>query len=288
MVLPEENGVKTCSICKGTNTQPHAEKAGISFAKCVDCGYVVADPLPSPAELDELYGRAHFESSYHPESAANQELFEKRKDQYLLDRDLFLEFRDSGRLLDFGCGNGLFLSVFPDTFEKYGYEKNPVTTDWIRENGSFRVFTDEAELRAIEPGFFDAIMMRGVIEHLIDPETTLAMLAERLRVGGEFYICATPNMDSPGALLYGTQWNQFTPPFHLHYFSPRTLAVLGARHGLALVECRSPYLGTPYEHEPDDGQRFCRDVDAVESGATLTASPPFPGTMMSLVFRKTR
>ena len=117
----------------------------------------------------------------------------------------------------------------------------------------------------------------------------LAQLATKLAKGGVLYICATPNVDSPCALVYGQDWNQFTPPYHLHYFSPRTLAIMAARHGLALIECRFPYLGTPYEDEVPDGQRFVRDaVDAASEGAVATkvSSPPFPGTMMSLVFRR--
>ena len=79
------------------------------------------------------------------------------------------------------------------------------------------------------------------------------------------------------------------PSGHLHFFSPRTLGVVGARHGLALIECRFPYLGTPYESEADDGARFLRDANLCArdgSVATAVSSPPFPGTMMSLVLRQ--
>ena len=90
-------------------------------------------------------------------------------------------------------------------------------------------------------------------------------------------------------MVYGTDWNQFTPPYHLHFFSPRTLGLAGARHGLALVDCRFPYLGTPYECEASDGARFLQAASVGSpTGAVATAvsSPPYPGTMMSLVLRR--
>ena len=278
-----------CQVCHSSDVQPHASKNDIRFVKCHDCGYVVADPMPSQSELDELYALEHFQSSYHPEESENTELFEQRQVQYVQDREMLLEFLDSGRLLDFGCGNGHFLSGFPDSFEKYGYEFNRATTAYLGEHADFEVLETLEDLHALEDASFDGIMMRGVIEHLIDPQEILALLAAKLRPGGVLFICATPNIDSPCALVYGTDWNQFTPPYHLHFFSPRTLGLAGARHGLALVDCRFPYLGTPYECEASDGARFLQAASVGSpTGAVATAvsSPPYPGTMMSLVLRR--
>ena len=55
-----------------------------------------------------------------------------------------------------------------------------------------------------------------------------------------------------------------------------------------MIECHFPYLGTPYEDEQGDSERFVRDAENFLDGLPLDASPPFPGTMMSLVFRKVR
>lgn len=276
----------TCLICGSGERVDYGEKNSIRFAKCTHCGYVAASPMPGADELAELYDSQHFHSSYHPEEAQDTKLLEQRQRQYVLDRDHCLEFAAGGRLLDYGCGNGQFLGVFPETFEKHGYEFNRVTTDYLREKGAFEVLDTEDEVRALPDGHFDAVTMRGVIEHLVDPLATLELLTAKLRTGGVLYICATPNVDSPCALLYGVDWNQFTPPFHLHHFSPRTLALAGARRGLALVDCRFPYLGTPYENESEDGARFIEDAGKTGDGSEPVTSPPFPGTMMSLVFRK--
>lgn len=280
-----------CVICNRLRMVPYADeiggaKNGFTFDKCYACGYVVASPLPSQAELDELYGADHFRSSYHPQEAENEQLFEQRQVQYVQDRDLLLEFMSGGRLLDFGCGNGHFLGVFSAHFRKYGYELNRVTTDYLHAHADFSVVDTLTALEGFEDGYFDGVMMRGVIEHLIDPEAAVSLLSRKLKADGVLFICATPNADSPCALVYGAQWNQFTPPYHLHFFSPRTLGLLAARHDLALIECRFPYLGTPYESEQSDSGCFVRDAQSFLDGGSVESSPPFPGTMMSLVFRK--
>ncbi len=276
-----------CSLCQRGPVLPHAEKAGIPFVRCHTCGYVKADPMPSQAELDALYDQDHFLSSYHPDQAEDQTLLEQRDQQYLEDRDCLMRFVEGGKLLDFGCGNGRFLSVFPDSFEKIGYELNPVTRKYIRERAGFQVLEGEDELEQMPEASVDAVMMRGVIEHLLDPERIVRLLSEKLAPGGHFLICATPNMDSPCALVYDTEWNQFNPPYHLHYFSPRSLGILFARYDLALIESATPYLETPYANPDSDAQQFVRDTRAYLDGAPIEKkSAAFPGTMMTLVFRK--
>ncbi len=278
--------MNVCTICRGTHVVPYATKGDFTFDKCVDCGYVVADPMPSDDDLAELYASEHFASSYHPEESRDDELFQQRQVQYRQDRDLLLEHLPGGRLLDFGCGNGGFLGTFPASFEKVGYEFNRATTGWLHAHADFRVLDTLADVEAEPDGSFDGATMRGVIEHLVDPEANLALAARKLRPGGVFFVCATPNVDSPCALVHGTSWNQFTPPYHLHFFSPRTLSVLAARHGLALVDCRFPYLGTPYATEAEDGRRFVGDAQEMLAGCVPERSAPYPGTMMSLVFRR--
>lgn len=275
-----------CRICRRTELGSLAEKDGFSFCKCFNCGYVFADPMPSQAELDQLYDASHFKSSYDPNGAENPDLLAKRDIQYVQDAQVLTQFVTSGRLLDFGCGNGRFLGTFPDSFEKYGYELNPVTQEYLRRQNAFHVVGSRDELEAMNDGVFDAVTMRGVIEHLEDPLSAVELLCRKLKVGGHLLICATPNMDSPCALVNGTEWNQFNPPYHIHFFSPRSLALLFANHGVALIETRMPYLDTPYADPDADAKAFVDAARTYLEADTSARSPAFPGTMMTLTFRK--
>lgn len=275
-----------CNVCQSTQLLDYGTKNQIPFKKCAHCGYIWASPMPTQDELDQLYSAEHFNSSYNPEANGEDKLFELRKLQYVQDVEHILEFCKSGKLLDFGCGNGLFLDAYPKQFAKTGYEFNDVTTQFLQENRDFRVIPTYKDLQNEDQEQFDLISMRGVIEHLIDPFEKVQTLCSKLKVGGHFYICATPNADSAGSLVGEMNWSQFTPPYHLHHFSPRTLSLIMAQFNLALIDYRLPYLGTPYENQEEDSQNWIKRAKGYRANQPAESIPPLPGTMMSLVFQK--
>ena len=86
-------------------------------------------------------------------------MFKKRTKQYNLDKKYLLKnFSDkkNKKILDFGCGNGNFLKKFKS--KKYGYEFNLEA----KRNRSITYL----EYKEIDLYKFDAIIMRGVIEHI--------------------------------------------------------------------------------------------------------------------------
>lgn len=133
-----------------------------------------------------------------------------------------------------------------------------------------------------EKQFFDLVMMRGVIEHLPDPLGDIMEASRVLKTGGYMYICATPNVNGFVAELYRSNWSLFHPVQHLWYFSPVTMASICDKYGLKLVWEEYPYLGTPYENAIKD----IRQVADYSEGKGASVSPPFWGSMMSLVFQK--
>ena len=67
--------------------------------------------------------------------------------------------------------------------------------------------------------------MRGVIEHVPDPENCIKEVARILKKNGLFYICAT----QMGILLcwpLQKKWNLFHPIQHLWHYSEKNLSIL--------------------------------------------------------------
>ena len=79
-------------------------------------------------------------------------------------------------MLDFGCGNGEFLSLFKS--KKFGYEYNldAKVNQKITRISKKEVFTKK----------FDMIIMRGVIEHLPDFDQIVKKLSKCLVKNGLF------------------------------------------------------------------------------------------------------
>lgn len=74
-----------------------------------------------------------------------------------------------------------------------------------------------------QPHSFDVITMDQVLEHLPKPQAVLRAAHRLLRPGGRL-IVTTPNGQALLRKLLGQRWAQWHAPYHLHIFSPASLA----------------------------------------------------------------
>jgi SAM-dependent methyltransferase len=80
---------------------------------------------------------------------------------------------------------------------------------------------------------FDVIVLSDVLEHMLNPATTLSEVASLLRLGG-VVLLSTPNCAA--AELHGADWRGFAiDPEHLFYFSEAVFRCVLPRFGLRMV-----------------------------------------------------
>jgi SAM-dependent methyltransferase len=79
------------------------------------------------------------------------------------------------------------------------------------------------EDRLFPDGFFDAITLYDIIEHVYAPRRCAEALRAQLRPGGHLLI-ATPNCESLLSRFTGRRWVSYKIPEHVIFFSPLTLA----------------------------------------------------------------
>jgi SAM-dependent methyltransferase len=113
---------------------------------------------------------------------------------------------------------------------EYG-ERPPVTTPGID------IRYAPLEECGLPPESFDVITMWHVLEHLPDPQATLAEAHRLLRPGGVLLI-AVPNFGSLQARLTGPYWFHLDVPRHLFQFRSRDLVTLLERVGLSVGRTR--------------------------------------------------
>jgi len=260
----------TCIICRNLFVDFEGTKDGYEFLQCPKCGYMRVEPMPTESELMQLYDE---EYSTTRKLDNYEELEAKRRIQYNIDANHLNQFTKATTILDFGCNGGTFLSsphIFGNYQELWGYDVNRV---------DLHPSVQRLEhLEDIRYGYFDCVVMRGVIEHLSNPRRILNMVLQKMSKGSIYYVCATPNVDSPAFLRFGLDWHMVCPPYHVHYFSPRTLAELMAEYGFAVRDIRLDYENTPYANWPYDSMNYLNHELSV----------PMPGSMMSVVFEKCR
>jgi len=141
------------------------------------------------------------------------------------------------RLLDIGCGTGVFLDEARRAgWTVRGLEVSPYAAAEADRRDLF-VTCAAVEQVELEPVAFDVVTLWDVLEHLRDPVAVLRRVAGALRPGGVLAL-STGDVTSLCARLSGVRWHLFNLPEHLFFFSPRCLVRL-----LRRVGCRVCRMG---------------------------------------------
>ena len=146
--------------------------------------------------------------------------------------------RPRGRLLDVGCAAGFFLVEAQRHYEVKGVEFSEFSSHFAREHFGLDVFTGSLAQARLPSAHFDLITLWDVIEHVPDPDVVLAEAARLLRPGGRL-VLTTGDIGSAYAQRRGVKWHLLAPPWHLYYFSRKTITRLGANAGLRVTACQA-------------------------------------------------
>jgi SAM-dependent methyltransferase len=150
-------------------------------------------------------------------------------------------YRKSGKLLEIGCAYGFFLEEARRYFTVAGIELADDAATHCRHRG-LNVKTGTAD--EIGGGPFDVIVLLDVIEHLPDPQAGIGTLARALAPDGVI-VLTTGDFASLAARTLGSAWRLMTPPQHLWFFTPRSIARLAAGAGLDVVSLDHPWKIVP-------------------------------------------
>ena len=266
-----------CSLCGGRRVQPlfQPERPGrwrYRVVRCPDCGWLYRNPGIRPERLADLYSRggyARFLSGHYGR---------KRKLGYRSAMDAFGPLFADGqgrRLLDYGCGVGLFLEVARERgFDACGVDLSPDSVREARRRGLEAWLGSPREVPEIAAGGFDVVTLWSVMAHLPRPVDDLRMLRGLLAPGGIILIL-TVNANSLLLKAYREQWGGFTPN-HLVFSSPTTLPALLGRAGFETVVLR-PFYGQAVEQgtgglSARQERRVRRTVERGNQGAMLRAA----------------
>jgi SAM-dependent methyltransferase len=211
---------------------------GYPIIRCDACGVKFTDDRNAPPP-NQLY------PAFDQSDSVRNNAIRRTLGLFLRQRAGFVRsLKPSGRLLDYGCGNGSFaawISCFG--FEAVGLEPFSLSRTVTRE----RLTLIQAPLASVEDklGEFDVITLWHVLEHLAEPVAVLQQLARRLRTDGVLVV-SVPNFRSWQRTLFGGGWFHLDPPRHLLHFEPETLRDCLRRAGLEPVAERRflPEYGT--------------------------------------------
>lgn len=202
---------------------------GHAIVRCRSCGFVqVAEP-PDAEGLRRIYQASYFDKGKYVDDRSGR--CEQQRRIHWLTR---CGVTSGARVLDFGCATGEFLAMARETFDVWGTDLSTAAIDKARRNLpdlSQRLSIWQPPGDDLEQGFFDAIVLWDVVEHLKYPVGLLDHLVGGLRPGGVLAL-STPDIGALTARLMGRRWHFMTPPEHLGFFDRNTISKLLAQAGV--------------------------------------------------------
>lgn len=243
MSMPLENRgnaekKRACTLC-GTPLVPcriaDIESSGRLFDVhfCDACKVGITMPVPSQEELARLYSPGAYRGEkgkrFNPFIEFFIVLLRKMR------RGRVEHYIPSGRILDIGCGRGLFLKIMRDD----GWQVNGVEFNAEAASNVYGipVVSGEPASWAFPDGAFDVITMHHVLEHLSRPKEMIHECRRLLRKGG-LLMCAVPNFLSLQSSVGKGAWFHLDVPYHIYHFSEEGLRSLLKECGFRIVYTR--------------------------------------------------
>lgn len=216
---------------------------GYEAVACAGCGYCFAHDVPPQGAFDAYYAAA----SKYDNAGAIPEHDRRRFAAIAADVERFVPDRGA-RIHELGCATGGLLAALRERGYRRlsGREPSPTCASAARDRLGLDV-REGSLFGGDEPGApFDAVILVGVLEHLVDVPGAMLRLRSLLAPGGLAII------EVPDALAFSelleAPFQQFSVE-HVGYFSAASMANLLGAHGFA--EVAALRRGRPIVHGVD-------------------------------------
>ena len=208
-----------------------------AVAQCARCGLLRLSPPPGPDEFALYYPRNYW---FDPSENAAGRLEEAYRRLVLHDHVRFVkralgQTRESGPLLDVGCGGGLFLGMLRRAgISVLGLDLSVAAAAMAQKRHSVPAVAGDLDAAPFACESCRAITMFHVLEHVPRPQQYLAAARRLLRPNGRLVV-QVPNAASWQFAIFGRRWNGVDAPRHLHLFRASDLERLLASAGFSIV-----------------------------------------------------
>lgn len=218
-----------CALCNCSQHQTLFNIHKFKWVKCFNCQMVYVEPQLTNSSISQIYKILYSNKSKSLKKSTQPQHFR------ILNK-LQNPLSPNNKLLDVGCFKGDFLNVAKNNkWKVYGTEISTEAINYALEN--YKIKIDQGTVIDIDYSFsfFDAIVINDVIEHLPNPKECLEKISKIIKKGGILYI-GTPNFNSLSRYFFGKYWGAVIFPWHLQYFTVKTLSKLLKKYNFEIKE----------------------------------------------------
>lgn|SRR5262245_709620 len=200
--------------------EPFSDRT-FSIWKCGECGTGFTEPVPTPETSHILY-ESRESCDFQPDNSGL--MFRLKRWAAIRDARSFLSqmpLPKNPAILDFSCGDGMFTLAMKAVCPNARVAGTDMHSDppplLISE-----VYFSHTELEK-QPGAWDMVLCRHVLEHSYDPVQMLRQLKKLLRPQGILAI-EVPSLETKLASFFGKHWDGYYVPYHPVHFTQGSLA----------------------------------------------------------------
>lgn len=233
-----------CKICESEQVAIKYKKINgykikrkFDILECSNCKVSFTDPFLSKKEYQDYHNKHQVAFNGAGNDSAIVEYLDNKQEQWkglgYLDRlnGLLKAKPDAKRVLDIGCGAGLYLDFLKNEgFYVEGIELSPWGYNIATNTLGIKVQNNLIGNLAEPKSKFDVINLYDVVEHTTDPNGFLQDLKKWIKKDGIIMI-NLPNMDSKISISSNRYWNKISPPDHTFHFNIESICYLLNKNG---------------------------------------------------------
>lgn len=237
-----------CPSCTGSEWKRLQKlRNQYTLLKCRTCGLLRSEGTPRHGTGEDEFGALDLDTYFK-----SLESLRRQSARNLLEE--IEKHVTAGAVLDIGCSFGWFLDAAAERgWQTFGIEPSDVAVRHVQSRSKHEVKHGLFPETSFGERRFEAVVLTDVLEHLPDPVTTLAQIAQVLKPGGVLGV-RVPNQEgliykAAAVLAKATaggidspmwrMWQLDFPYPHLWYFSPQTLSAVTTRAGYDVVEVQT-------------------------------------------------
>jgi 2-polyprenyl-3-methyl-5-hydroxy-6-metoxy-1,4-benzoquinol methylase len=233
------------------------------ICQCNACHAYFLTPEPTEEQIRLAYDASYYgegESKFGFSVEGFIDKFRRRRAKYLASL-----IPQKAKVLDIGCGNGRFLQHLSTVgdFELHGIEMEGGSAERAKRIKEINLKIGTLTAGDYTDGYFDAITLFHVFEHLDMPKETLQVIKNILKTDG-ILMMSFPNIASWQARAFKGKWLHLDPPRHLFFFAPNDFISIMDTLGFKLIRInRVSIEQNPYGWVQSLLNRMCKKRDVL-------------------------